>query len=172
MRHDRPAFSYRDDPRIPAFDDAGPVAVMDATCGLCAKGAAWIARNDAAEVFRIVPVQSDLGAALLQHYGMDPEDPLTWLVLDQGAAFGSLDATIHVGRRLGGLWHVLTLLRVLPRRWRDVLYGVVARNRYKIMGRADLCNLPNPQIQKRLLLISTGTTAAPSTQSATPPSSN
>ena len=31
----RPAYSYRDDPAVPAFDDSAPVAVMEAmACGL------------------------------------------------------------------------------------------------------------------------------------------
>ena len=49
-------FSFLDDPSVPKFDAPEYFTVMDANCGLCARGAAWIARNDAAEKFRIVPV--------------------------------------------------------------------------------------------------------------------
>ncbi len=144
-------FSWRDDPAVPAFPDTGPVTVMDATCGLCARGAKWIARNDHAAEFRIIPLQSELGHAVMRHFGMDPSDPLSWLYLEDGLGYSSLDATIKVGARLGGVWRGLAALRVVPQGLRDWAYGVVARNRYKVMGRADLCGLPDADIQKRLL---------------------
>lgn len=144
-------FSFLDDPAVPRFDAPNHFTVMDANCGLCAKGAAWIARNDAAEEFRIVPVQSPLGAALLRHYGMDPENPLSWLYIEKGHAHTSLDAIIRVGKALGGIWQVFTIFNVLPRGLQDYLYGVVARNRYKFLGRTSFCDMPDPRIQSRIL---------------------
>ena len=124
---------------------------MDANCGLCARGAAWIARNDVEEKFRIVPVQSELGAALLRHYGMDPEDPLSWLYIERGRAYTSLDAIVRVGREFGGIWKSLAVFNVLPRGAQDYLYGVMARNRYRFLGRKSFCDMPDPRIQSRIL---------------------
>lgn len=142
--------SYRDAPSVPPFDDAGPVAVLDAQCGLCSKAALWIARNDHGARVRFVPIQSPLGAALARHYGVDPEDPATWLLLDNGHAMAGLDAALHVSRYLGP-WRALGLFRGVPAPLRNVMYRVIARNRYRVFGRADLCALPDPEIQRRLL---------------------
>lgn len=147
----RDPYSYRDDPAVPRFDDTGPRTVMDAHCALCARGARWIARNDRDEAFRIIPMQSALGAALFDHFGLDPDDPLSWLFIENGVAYTSLDAIMRVGDRLGGMFRLLSVMRVLPRPVQDRLYGVVARNRYRILGRADLCGLPDPAVQARLL---------------------
>lgn len=124
---------------------------MDAHCALCARGATWIARHDRAQEFTIIPVQSELGSALMRHYGLDPTDPLSWLYLENGRAYSSLDALMRAGRRLGGVWKGLTILRILPAPLQDRLYAWVARNRYRMFGRADLCALPDPDVQKRLL---------------------
>ena len=129
---------------------AGPTTVMDAHCAICARGAAWIARNDRDAAFTIVPMQSDLGQRLLRHHGLDPLDPLSWLYLEGGQAFTALDATIRVGQRLGGRWRGLALLWLLPKALRDRLYRLVAGNRYRLFGRADLCAMPDPAVQKRL----------------------
>lgn len=147
----RSPFSWREDPEVPAFPDQGSITVMDATCGLCAKGAAWIARHDHAQAFRIIPLQSDLGCALMRHFGMNPDDPTSWLYLEDGQPFSSLDALIRVGATLGGPWKSLMILRLIPKSLRDFSYRLVARNRYRLMGRADLCALPDPDIQMRLL---------------------
>ncbi len=151
MRLSTERFSFRDDPAVPKFDVPDYFTVMDANCGLCAKGAAWIARNDAEEKFRIVPVQSTLGAALLRHYDMDPDDPLSWLYIEKGRAHTSLDAIVRVGTELGGIWKMLVVFNVLPRGAQDYLYGIIARNRYRILGRKSFCDMPDPRIQTRLL---------------------
>lgn len=127
------------------------LAVMDAQCALCARGARWIARNDRAERFRIVPVQSPRGAALMSEHGLDADDPLSWLVIDDAGGHEGLDALMVAGRHLGGVWRGLSVLRVLPWPLRGWLYGLVARNRYRVFGRADLCAMPDPDVQRRLL---------------------
>jgi predicted DCC family thiol-disulfide oxidoreductase YuxK len=145
------AYSHRNDPAVPAFDDTGPRTVMDAHCALCARGARWIARRDKRREFRIVPLQSDLGRALMTHYGMDPDDPTSWLYLEDGIPHTSLHAFTRVARRIGGIWHIVRLLNLLPRAAQDPLYRTVARNRIRLFGTADLCNMPDPDVQDRLL---------------------
>jgi predicted DCC family thiol-disulfide oxidoreductase YuxK len=124
---------------------------MDATCGICAKGARWIAHNDSQQEFRIIPLQSDLGHALMRHHGLDPQDPTSWLYLQDGLPYEGADAVIRVAQRLGGKWRILGALRIIPAGLLHHLYLVIARNRYRLSGRADLCNLPDPAIQARLL---------------------
>ena len=72
-------YSYKADPKVPDFPDFETFSVMDASCALCAKGAKWISRGDKSGEWRIIPMQSDLGRALLVHYGLDPDDPTSWL---------------------------------------------------------------------------------------------
>ena len=75
----RPDHSYRSDPSVQDFDDDGPRTVMDERCGLCARGARWIARSDRKREFQIIPAQSELGVALFRHCGLDPLFPISWL---------------------------------------------------------------------------------------------
>ena len=52
------------------------------------------------------------------------------------------DGAIHIMREIGGFWRVVALGRVLPKSWRDWMYDVLARNRYKWFGRRETCYLP------------------------------
>ena len=151
MDLEREPFSYLHDHQVPPFQAGDVFTVMDAKCALCSRGAAWIARHDKAQEFTIITMQSDVGRALFSHYGLDPADPLSWLYVEDGRAYSSLDALIRVGARLGGFWKVLGLLRVLPVSVQDALYRLVARNRYRLFGTTDMCALPDPEVQKRLL---------------------
>ena len=151
MRIEATPYSYRDNSTVPDFPDDGPCTVMDAHCAICARGAAWIARNDKKVEFRIIPLQSPLGNALMLHHGLDPTDPSSWLYLEDGQAYTSLDAVMRVGQRLGGIWNFLRVMRVMPTALQDWLYSFIARNRYRIAGRTDLCTMPDSAVQQRLL---------------------
>lgn len=144
-------FSFRRDPQVPRFADEAPLAVMDAECALCSWGARMIHRLDQGGSVRICPIQSPLGAALLRHYGLEPGDPSSWLFIDEGVAHRDFEAVVHAARRFGGWGRLAVVLLVLPRPLRDWLYRRLARNRYAIFGRADMCALPDPAFQKRLL---------------------
>ena len=147
---DRKPYSYRDDPAVPSFDDAGCIAVMDGDCALCSWGARTIARLDSKETFRICTVQSPLGTALARHYGLEPGDPETWLFLEKGEAASGMEAIILIGERLGGVGRLATALRVLPRSWREWVYRRIARNRYRF-GRTDMCATPDSGLRRRLM---------------------
>ena len=136
---------------VPAFDDSRPIAFMDGECALCTGGARLISRFDRRSEIRICPTQSKLGQAVLRHYGLDPTDPDSWLFLSDGKATTSMDAIIRVGERMGGPGRLAGGLRVLPRSARDWLYRRIARNRYAVLGRTDMCAVPDKALQQRLM---------------------
>jgi len=61
------------------------------------------------------------------------------------------DASLEVYRRLGGVWWLFSLLRLVPRFVRNRAYRVVARNRYRWFGRRDICRVPSTEEKARLL---------------------
>ncbi|MGQ0566080.1 MAG: thiol-disulfide oxidoreductase DCC family protein [Gemmobacter sp.] len=131
--------------------DGRVIAVMDGSCALCSFGARMIHRLDQSGTVRIGPVQSPLGQRLLAAHGISGADPESWLWLDGGRAWRDLDAVVAVGLWVGGWGRVLGVLRLIPRPLRDWLYRRVARNRYALFGRADMCALPDPAFRARLI---------------------
>ena len=146
----RQPYSYRDDPEVPAFDDACILVVMDGDCALCSATARRIARLDREDAVRICTAQSPLGRALLGHYDLSPDDPDSWLMLHEGQARGSLDAIVALFPRLHRGFRPLRALGVFPMGVQDWLYARIARNRYHF-GKTDLCALPDPELRRRLI---------------------
>jgi predicted DCC family thiol-disulfide oxidoreductase YuxK len=122
----------------------GRVVVFDGLCNLCSGGARWLERHQSEPPFRLVPMQSDLGRALLSQRGYDPDDPLTFLVLDGSQCLTQSDAWIHLVAAAGGWRRLVKATRVIPRTWRDSVYRLIARNRYGWFGRRQTCYLPQP----------------------------
>ena len=129
----------------------GPVAVMDATCALCSWGARMIHRMDKSGEIKIAPIQSKTGAALMAENGLDPLDPDSWLFIEDGRVWRDFDAVIRLGARSGGIGRICLILRLVPGPIRNWLYARVARNRYAMFGRGDMCALPDPAFRARLL---------------------
>lgn len=67
-----------------------------------------------------------------------------------GKVFTHSDGWIELGNALGGAWRLLGVFRLVPRFLRDVVYRWVAANRYRFMGKADTCSLPDPELAKRI----------------------
>jgi predicted DCC family thiol-disulfide oxidoreductase YuxK len=53
---------------------------------------------------------------------------------------------------LGRPWSWIRAARLLPLSLRDRLYGVIARNRFRLFGRRDTCFAPTSDIKDRFLV--------------------
>ena len=131
--------------------EQAPMAVMDADCALCSFGARMIHRLDKTGTIRICPVQTRLGQMLLTKHGITATNPESWLFIADGRVWTDFDAMAEVGLRCGGLGRLLGLLRLIPKPLRDWLYARVARNRYAVFGRGDMCAIPDPAFRARLI---------------------
>jgi predicted DCC family thiol-disulfide oxidoreductase YuxK len=146
-----PAYSYRG-ATVPPFDDAQPLIVYDGVCVLCSRSMRWIAEHDRAEQIRFTAAQSSLGAGLLRHYGIDPLDFDSFLLVADGRGYAKLDALLEVLQLVGAPWRWLAAtLSLLPQSARDRLYDIVAKNRYRWFGRAETCLVPDAAWRARVI---------------------
>lgn len=129
-----------------------PVLLFDGVCNLCNGTVQWIIERDPQGKIKFASLQSDVGAALLQQYGL-PADQLNSVVLiDKGKVYMRSDAGLQLLYLLGGWWGVLSLkLWVVPRFVRNAVYDYVAHNRYRWFGKKDQCMMPSPELKARFL---------------------
>jgi len=126
--------------------------VFDGVCVLCNGFARFVAKRDTAKRFRFAEAQSALGGALFRHYGLDDVDYETNLFIQDGRAYGRMEAFVHITSRLGGAWPAVKLILGVPRPMRDWLYERIAKNRYRLFGRYESCPVERDgAISKRLI---------------------
>lgn len=128
-----------------------PVIVFDALCVLCSANAQFVLKNDRRGRFRLAAMQGEVGSALYRKYGADPANPETLIVVSGGRALRDSAAVFAIWAELGWPWRALTILRLVPRSFRDCAYRFVARNRYRIFDRRETCWMPTPEQAARLL---------------------
>ena len=144
-------WSWRDDPSVPAFADQHPLIVFDGECVLCSANARFVLAHDRTRRFRLTTAQGPLGQALYRHLRLPTDDYETMLLIEDGRMFADSDAVIGVWRGLGWPWRAAAAAAIVPRWVRDPLYRLVARNRFRLFGRRDLCWTPTPEIADRIL---------------------
>lgn len=125
--------------------------VFDGVCVFCSGWVRLALRMDRDAVIRFVPIQSAYGQVLCERHGVDAADPSTFLFVDRGRALGASDAVAAMFARMPLPWRLLSALRIVPRPLRDGLYGWVARNRYRLLGKRPDCLVPTPETRARFL---------------------
>lgn len=124
------------------------IIVFDGVCVLCTANARFVLKNDRAAKFRLAAMQDEVGARILSKAGLDPADPLSFVILDAvrdgGRVWMDSDAVLHLWSELGWPWRIGAIFKLVPKRLRDPVYRFVARNRYRWFGKRDTCWVPTP----------------------------
>ena len=131
--------------------EAVATIVFDGACVICNGWVDFLLRHDVRGRYRFAAMQGTNGRALLAAHGLDPDDPTSFLLIDEAGAHRDTDAIVRVIAGLGGVWRAVHVARLLPRTWRDAAYRTLARNRYRWFGRRETCRVPSPHEAARFL---------------------
>jgi predicted DCC family thiol-disulfide oxidoreductase YuxK len=126
------------------------IILYDGVCVFCSRWIRFIAARDVKSLFRFTAIQSDYGGRLARAFGIDPADPDTNAVIHGGVACFKSDAALTVLSNLPG-WRWARVLRAVPKPLRDAVYNLVARNRYRIFGKYEVCFLGDAAFRNRVL---------------------
>ena len=135
---------------------SNPIILYDGVCGLCNRLNQFLLKRDARDRFRFASLQSEFATTVLQRHGADAEDLDTvYVVRDYEAVNENLlarsDAILYLLQELGGIWSLARVGRVIPRWLRDRIYNLVARNRYRVFGKFEVCMMPEPRHRHKFL---------------------
>lgn len=134
---------------IPALPDH--LLLFDGVCHLCHGAVQFILRHDREGQICFASIQSATGQRVYAQHGLDPEEPHTMLYVSPRGVFRESSAALEIARTLGLPWSLGLVFKAVPRRLRDALYRLIARNRYRWFGKKDACPLPQPEWRARFL---------------------
>lgn len=137
-------------------DRSNPIILYDGVCGLCNRLNQFLLKRDKDDRFRFASLQSDFASELLKGHGLDANDLDTvYVVVDYGKpgerVLARSDAVLYALQQLGGPWSVARLATVLPRALRNAAYNIVARNRYRVFGKYEVCPIPEERFKHKFL---------------------
>ena len=141
----------------PASTEA--IVFFDGECGLCNSFVDFMLVRDHRARFRFSALQ---GRTFSAQFGKDQpsmgtsDGPKTQRLAsivfwDGQGTHTKSEAALRVVEGLGGKWLFARPLRLIPRPLRDMVYDLVAANRYRWFGRRDSCRVPSSDEQERFL---------------------
>jgi predicted DCC family thiol-disulfide oxidoreductase YuxK len=127
------------------------IVLFDGVCNLCNGTVQYIIRHDPDGRFRFASLQSKAGEEWMLHFGKDPTQLHSVLVIKDGKLYERSDAALLVAANLSGPMSGLRVFRFIPRFIRDGVYNLIARTRYDVFGKQNECMIPTPELRERFL---------------------
>jgi predicted DCC family thiol-disulfide oxidoreductase YuxK len=125
------------------------IILFDGVCNLCNGAVQYVIKRDRKGIFKFASLQSETGRAMLVQSGL-PENQLKSFVYIHGNRFYTQStAALKVAKQLKGPVQLLYGFIIIPRWIRDLVYDLVAKNRYRLLGRKDACMVPTPELKER-----------------------
>lgn len=128
------------------------IILFDGVCNLCDSTVQFVIKHDKKDIFRFVPLQSDLGKEITTYIGLDTSKTDSIILYEPGSAYYyKAEAAMKIAKELGGVYSLLNAFSVLPSSLSNAVYDYVARNRYRWYGKKDECMIPTPEMRAKFL---------------------
>ncbi|MBY0451996.1 MAG: DCC1-like thiol-disulfide oxidoreductase family protein [Bdellovibrionaceae bacterium] len=125
------------------------IIFFDGPCRLCNGFVNSILKIDRSKTFKFSSLQSATAQKLL------PQQDLSLgsvVYFDGHATTTKSAAVVQILRELNGFFSFLGfMIWLIPPPIRDAVYDLIARNRYRIFGKDEVCQLPPPGSADRFL---------------------
>jgi predicted DCC family thiol-disulfide oxidoreductase YuxK len=139
------------------------LVLFDGKCNLCNGAVQFIIDHERSPVLQFAPLQSDLATErLTEAMGAEATralvlgatgsgDPDTIVMIEDGKAYTCSTAALRIAAHLTAPWRWAIVFYLVPRFLRDVVYRLIARNRYRLFGKTESCRVPTPELRARFI---------------------
>ena len=125
------------------------IVFFDGVCNLCQGSVRYLIKHDKKGVLKFASLQGNYGKDFVNETEIQSMQSI--LFFDGKMLYKKSTAVLKLSRLLGGWYQLLLLGYILPRFFRDWLYNIVAKNRYRWFGKKDQCMLPSKGFENRFL---------------------
>lgn len=128
------------------------IILFDGVCNLCNNSVQFVIKHDTKDIFRFISLQSDLGIKILKHIGVNPELTDSVVLYEPGKAYYyKAEAALHIIAEFGGVYKLLSLIKIFPKFILNWAYDFIAKNRYRWYGKQESCMIPKPELAAKFL---------------------
>ena len=122
------------------------IIVFDGVCGLCNYAVTLLINIDTQKRFKYTALQGRYVEKLDIEEGID-----SIIFYENGQLYYKSTAILRIVRSLGGLWVTSGIFYIIPRFVRDYIYDSIAKYRYRIFGKEQICRMPKEGEEKLFL---------------------
>jgi predicted DCC family thiol-disulfide oxidoreductase YuxK len=128
------------------------LVLSDGVCNLCNSVVFKIIKYDKKDTFLFANLQSEVGKQITDYLKIDIKKVDSIILYEPGVSYEiKSSAAIKIMNDFGGWWFLTKILWLFPLGFRDALYDIIAKNRYKWFGKKESCMVPNDEIKAKFL---------------------
>ncbi len=127
------------------------IILFDGVCNLCNSTVNFIIEYDKNDFFRFAALQSEQGKKFQTKFGLNPKELNSVILIDEDKIYFKSDAVLKISDELGFPFNSLNWFSFLPKIFKTWVYDLVAKNRYAIFGKKDVCRIPTPELRSKFL---------------------
>ena len=123
----------------PCVPEGKILVQFDGMCILCSRTVRFILKADRQKKFLFQTLQNSA----------ERKPGESVIVSDGHTTYSHFDAILKIAEELGGIYKMAAIFKLIPRKWRHLLYLWIAKNRYKWFGVRQSCYLPSAKDKER-----------------------
>jgi len=127
------------------------IIIFDGYCNFCSRSVRFIIGRDRKRYFTFAASQTPVGQRIIARYGLGEMAEHSIVLIEHGNIYRKSTAALRIARKLGKGWALCYVCMIIPRRFRDFIYDLVARSRYRLFGMSNRCFVPEPAIKERFI---------------------
>lgn len=127
------------------------IILFDGVCNLCNNSVVFIIKRDKKDIFRFAAIQSTEGEKLIEKHGIDTSKTDSIILMEGDSYSVKSTAALKIAKHLKGAYPLLYIFIILPAFFRNWVYDIIAKNRYKWFGKKDICMIPTPELRSKFL---------------------
>ncbi|HNQ00127.1 MAG TPA: DUF393 domain-containing protein [Bacteroidia bacterium] len=127
-----------------------PVILLDDECVLCHWLVRFIFRYDKKDTFRFTGLKSETGTSLCKLYQVSTEISETVILIKDQQYFIRSTAVVQILNELNSFRWLAKFIQLFPLSFRDRMYNIISKNRYRLFGKSRYCQLL-PGLEKKFI---------------------
>ena len=125
------------------------LVLYDGVCTFCNSSVNFILDQEESKKLNFTPLQSELGKSILQRYNLPSGYVDSILFLQDNKLYSHSQAVFEISKFLKWPWSWVSIFSVFPKYISDLIYRFVAKHRYKILGKKEVCIVPEASDKSR-----------------------
>ncbi len=125
--------------------------LIDGTCNFCHSTVKWVEKHSNRRDFFYANIQSETGAEIYRDFQISPSVDSV-LFIEKGQLKMQSTAIFSICKYLRFPYNIPSMFLIVPEWLRDQIYKLIARNRYRLFGKKESCELPSISFKERVLL--------------------
>lgn len=128
-----------------------PLLLFDGVCNLCNNAVQFVIKHDNSQSIYFASLQSETGKHYLQKARLPTKELKSLIFIDKGTIHTRSSGALQMSKYLNYPWKIAYVFILFPKPLRDLVYNLIAKNRYKWFGKKEECMIPTPSVKARFV---------------------